>query len=367
VNERVFVTQGISEWSPFTLVTAMNEYNAQNNTWIPRAPCPGLGRYGARSFALNGRGYMCCGWADQYGSTVLQDLWAYDPGTDTWAQKAPFPGGGRYTAITCATSTRGYVGLGFSPLSSDWWEYDPIADSWTQRASFPGAARQSASSFVIDDKVYVTCGAPNGDATNDLWRYDPVLDQWTQLASLPGVTRYASFSFAFEHMGFVIGGMHPNFWAMTDLLAEVWYYDPLSDAWTQGPDFPGEPRAEGGSCNTASNGYMGLGRRNFDAVPFPEGITAEFWRLGKHGTTTDVTNASAAEGLLIRCDGREIHISDGSSHGNQAIGALDVTGRAVFNGTMTGAGTLTIDASGWSAGTYLLQVNGQVLRKIMLP
>ena len=111
VDGRIFVGDGITEHPPLALAGGMHEYLPATDTWVTRTPCPGPDRYGARGFSLNGLGYITCGWANNSPVIQINDTWAYEPSSDTWTPKAPFPGGERYTAISCATSTKGYTCL----------------------------------------------------------------------------------------------------------------------------------------------------------------------------------------------------------------------------------------------------------------
>jgi hypothetical protein len=73
----------------------------------------------------------------------------------------------------------GYIGLGGSSsgISNDFWEYNPGIDSWIQKASFIGAARYFAAGFSIGDRAYVGTGqlqaSPPYLRTNDFWEYTP--------------------------------------------------------------------------------------------------------------------------------------------------------------------------------------------------
>ncbi|MBZ0099469.1 MAG: hypothetical protein K8F30_10310, partial [Taibaiella sp.] len=83
-------------------------------TWTREKDIPPAaisGRWGAYSFALNGKIYLGGGYL---GNQVnLNDLWEYDPGTDNWTQKANVPGSnGRTHAIAFAINGKGYIGLG---------------------------------------------------------------------------------------------------------------------------------------------------------------------------------------------------------------------------------------------------------------
>ncbi|HET6989765.1 MAG TPA: hypothetical protein VFJ43_00510, partial [Bacteroidia bacterium] len=63
-----------------------------------------------------------------------------------WIEKANFPGPARHRASAAAVGNRGYMGLGHinaivDVLYDDWYEYDPGSDSWTQKANYPGGPR----------------------------------------------------------------------------------------------------------------------------------------------------------------------------------------------------------------------------------
>jgi N-acetylneuraminic acid mutarotase len=209
IDNRMFVGGGLSAVSPATEYTGLNEYIPATDSWEPRAPLPAA-RYGVGGFSINGKGYVACGW--HIGSPQLTDLWEYDPIADSWTQKASFPGGGRYSCISVATGSKGYLGLGYTPYANDWWEYDPLIDTWTQKAPFPMTGRQAASAFVIDGEVYVGLGARDVTALSatlydDWYRYDPVADTWTAIATFPAAPRIGSYAFSFAGIGYVFCGL----------------------------------------------------------------------------------------------------------------------------------------------------------------
>ena len=74
-----------------------NAVQAQQITWeqrsdvgwdIPNGP---MVRFGATAFAVGGQGYVGMGTYDGYAS----DLYAFDPASDTWLQRASLPAPGR--------------------------------------------------------------------------------------------------------------------------------------------------------------------------------------------------------------------------------------------------------------------------------
>lgn len=93
-----------------------------------------------------------------------------------WIQKASVGGVGRHRATGCATSHRGYIGLGHingtgqDITFKDWWEYDPAADTWTQKADFP-IATHGAVAFIADNCPVVGGGsALSTQSTNSILR-----------------------------------------------------------------------------------------------------------------------------------------------------------------------------------------------------
>lgn len=59
------------------------------NTWTPRASLPSPGRETAVAFAVGGKGYLLGGWNSP--TQIFNDLWAFDPATNQWAQRADLP------------------------------------------------------------------------------------------------------------------------------------------------------------------------------------------------------------------------------------------------------------------------------------
>nr|WP_238354544.1 kelch repeat-containing protein [Fulvivirga marina] len=95
-------------------------------------------RSGHVAFSIGGRGYISTGISGsvQTGGKYLVDLWKYNPETDTWAQKADFPGVGRRSASAFVLNDEAYVGLGVQSNTvtsmgySDMWKYNPTSNSW---------------------------------------------------------------------------------------------------------------------------------------------------------------------------------------------------------------------------------------------
>jgi N-acetylneuraminic acid mutarotase len=163
-------------------------YDPLLDSWTQMADLPGSPRRNAVGFALNDKGYVGTG-IDSSESSMgveLKDFWEYDPTLNSWIQKADYPGAGGlgvYYAGAFTADNKGYVTCGKygpSAYAFDLWEYKPTTDSWSQRANFPGGIRYAVSALSIDNKGYVGMGIDYDLYRKDWWQYDPATNIWEQ-------------------------------------------------------------------------------------------------------------------------------------------------------------------------------------------
>lgn len=220
-----------------------------------------------------------------------------------WIQKASVGGVGRHRATGCATSHRGYIGLGHingtgQDISfKDWWEYDPASDTWTQKADFP-VSTHGCVAFVVDNCPVVgggsalstqfykfntatntwgqiaNCILPNpGDSqgfavnnqgfvyqANQLAKYNPNTDSWSLCTNAPVSFGNWTCSFVIEGSGFIKYGN------------QLLEYKPLHNQWVPRASFPGN--STGGSSGFAiqQRGYVTSGYVGALAV-----VTEQVW------------------------------------------------------------------------------------------
>lgn len=251
------------------------EYNPSTDTWTQKADFPGLSRIGGASFSLNNKGYVFAG---TDGASNFRDLWEYDPIFDVWTQKANIPVlTGRVGPAGFSLNGKLYVGTGFngSILLSDFWQYDPTADTWTQKANFPGGIKKDGIGLSINNKGYLGMGRGSviGNEQSDFWQYDPSTDTWTQKADFPANLRSGQVAFSLNNKGYVgagsyTGGGFPVFFQ------DFWQYDPATDTWTQKTDFPSLPRTGSAGDIANSVGYLGAGHTKVPNI----GVFQDFWR-----------------------------------------------------------------------------------------
>lgn len=161
-------------------------YDLDAKQWYDLAPLPsadwqphlGVG------FSFNFAGYM--------GLGTTNEVWKFEG--LSWTRMSDFPGSKILLPIALSSDEAVYIIGGYDGTSqylNDTWRYDPQSDTWQKRAPYPGKGRVALSGFVINNKVYIGCGASNVSAINqvvegeihkDFWEYDPATDRWTAVA-----------------------------------------------------------------------------------------------------------------------------------------------------------------------------------------
>src|SRR6476659_6718490 len=177
--------------------------------------------------ALNGKMYVIGGWDDGKAGGVNYE---YNPATDKWTKKQPMPRSAHHAALASANG-KIYVIGGFVPpketaipVGGAWepidnvWEYDPATDSWKPLAPLPGK-RGSAIAAEVGGKIYVIGGVTTMEGskdpfftffgparvlgTNDV--FDPATNKWESRAPM-SVPRNHAFSGVVNGKTYVIGG-----------------------------------------------------------------------------------------------------------------------------------------------------------------
>jgi hypothetical protein len=149
-------------------------FNQETNTWVEKASYPGFSaKIAISSFAIGNEGFVL----------FLDNIFCkYNSGTDTWSLLAPFPESGleMYGSISFVLNNKVYVGLGKTynsyptQMYDDFWIYDPVTNIWTRDTVLPGGARYNSISFVINNKGYMGFGFNIvGNFQNDFYEFDP--------------------------------------------------------------------------------------------------------------------------------------------------------------------------------------------------
>jgi N-acetylneuraminic acid mutarotase len=220
------------------------------------------GRSSAVGFAIHGKGYVALG-RSGVRSGALKDCWEFNPDSNKWSQKANFPGVARVKAIAVVLDGLAYVGLGFDlnygfynekGHPKDFWTYNPATNSWTQKADFPGSYTDACISFTYKNMIYVGTGFDGTRFTSELWKYNPAENTWSQLTNFPGIARVGAVCCTNgEHVYFGTG-------YATISLDDWWEYFPDTDSWKQLKAMPDKGRENGLSFCIDNRYFVSTGR-----------------------------------------------------------------------------------------------------------
>lgn len=207
--------------------------------WIQKSSLGASGRHRATGCATSHRGYMGLGHVNGTGQDIsYKDWWEYDPASDTWTQRADFPVS-THGAVSFVIDNCPVVGGG-SALSTQFYKFDPSMNTWSPIANCILSNPGDSQGFAVENKGYVYQG-------NQLAKYDPTTNSWSMCATAPMTFGQWTCSFAIEGSGFIKGG------------TQLWEYKPLHDQWLARASFPGV--STGGSSGFAiqQHGYVTCG------------------------------------------------------------------------------------------------------------
>lgn len=226
------------------------KYNYQTNSWIQKANFPGLADNQHVTFAVGGKGYAGMGGSVNNG--LRNEMYQYNPVTDQWIQKNNSPLSG--DAISLVINNVVYLAKG-----QILWMYDPVTDSYIQKNNLPFSNIGNAS-FVINGSGYLMEGV------NRLWKYNAATDTWQQKVTIPAnVWAYAGFTL--NNYGYVLANFN-------DYPLQLWRYDPGQDQWQRiYNDYPGYGIFDIKTVSLNGLVYVGFGENTWN------NFTAEFFRF----------------------------------------------------------------------------------------
>lgn len=218
-------------------------FNPQTNAWTQKIADGAEGSPARTDHATVWDGIkviMFGGFSTLTNTSKQNDLWWYDPNTNSWTQKivqlslgSPSP---RFGATMIWNGTRAIMFGGWDDAGArnDLWWYDPGTNTWTEKISqgTPGSpAGRVYHSFVWDGTRAILFGGNlSVGTTNDLWWYDPQTNSWTEKISdgAPSspVYRY-SFGMTWDGLNVILFGGGEN------RLNDLWLYNPTENVWTQ--------------------------------------------------------------------------------------------------------------------------------------
>ena len=356
IGDYGYVSTGID--TAEVLLKDLWQYAPNTDTWSQKADLPGSARRDAIAFSVNGKGYVGTGIdnANALLGTKLKDLWEYDPSTNSWTQKADFPGSGGngiYFATAFAADNKGYVcGGKWGPnlYSSQLWEYKPSTDLWIQRMNFPGGVRYQLSSFSIGNQGYVGLGANQDIYKKDFYRFNPGSNQWTQIADFIGSERGGASAFSMNNRGFICLGTNGG------LLGDLIEYNPELDEWEIRCAYGGSERKNAISFVVNNRAFVGLGK-------------------GYSGKKASIQEYAAPNYVGLYESNHSCQIFPNPSKGNlriyteisiEELQLFDAYGKCSFENADVNSNYMELDLCHLPTGVYYARIlvsNGQFIQK----
>ena len=234
VRDKIYMVGGFERPSfsnvmDLAVTPSLEEYDPSTDRWTSKTPMP-VGLHHVGVGVIEGRLYVIGGYRHA-GLNVwnpVATVYAYDPATDTWAERAAMPTARGALSVTVHEGKLYAIGGYDRTANSAAVEvYDPVRNFWASRAPLP-TPRDHLATATVSGKVYAIGGRLNGDYHRNLAImevYDPVTDTWTHVADLPtarsGIT-------AAEVAGrvYVFGGEGGD-----GTFRENEAYDPTRDTW----------------------------------------------------------------------------------------------------------------------------------------
>ncbi len=159
------------KYGPNNYTSQLWEYKPSIDQWTQLANFPGGLRYQMSSFTIGLKAYVGLG-ADQ--DAYNNDIYCFDAATNQWAQVSDLPASVRASAMSFSIGTRGFICMGTNGgFLDDLWEYNPYSDSWSVRAPYGGSSRKSGVAFTIGGKAYVGTGKGYSGKKASFWEYTP--------------------------------------------------------------------------------------------------------------------------------------------------------------------------------------------------
>lgn len=211
-----------------------DDFTVLTGTWtnIGALPAPG-GVWRAGNICVMTGDHLYYGFG-RNNTTNLDDLWQYNFTDNTWVQKKSL-GLGLLSPVAVVVNDKLYVGFGTLTEEpgayNHFFEYDPVTDTWTEKADFPGPPRDKALAAEAGGKMYAGLGHLFVNGSNsivdqeDWYEYDAAADKWVEKQERSN-TIDPVLAFSFNGSVYLGGGY-------------AWFmFNPFDNSWMQRSNYP---------------------------------------------------------------------------------------------------------------------------------
>jgi N-acetylneuraminic acid mutarotase len=209
------------------------EYDPGTDSWRERAPMPEGGTHNGIA-VLDGKIYIAGGFAGNRHTLPQAALYSYQPATDTWRKLAPLGGPLGSISLTAVDGRIHAFGgrvVGEDTTIATHEVYDPSTDKWRAAAPMP-SSRDHAGIWVVDGKVHIfggrTAGSDSSVTLHEI--YDPKTDKWSTAAPMPSARSSSAFA-QYRGLLFFAGGECKTTGTARTTFDENEAYDPKSGKW----------------------------------------------------------------------------------------------------------------------------------------
>jgi N-acetylneuraminic acid mutarotase len=210
----------------------LSAYDPVTKVWTTKSPMPQPRYAGNGAGVINGKLYVAGGWTPSNPALPHNDLFIYDPVSNSWTSGASLShlSGCGATGVIDGKLYVYSPCNGFSGYVQTLDVYNPATNAWTNLAS--SAAQHVKPGWgVINSKLYIAGGGTaTANAGNAVEVYDPVANTWTTLAPMPiAVTNPFSYATTDGRL-LVLGGAD----ATGSPLTTSQLYNPVTNKWSMG-------------------------------------------------------------------------------------------------------------------------------------
>jgi Kelch motif len=211
VQDRIYVIGGfrrswLNFWHPVNTVYA---YDPETDRWHERAPMPTA--RGALAVGVVSDALYAMGGYDGEGNTPANEV--YDPIRNRWDVKRPMPTARDHLAVAVVEGTLYAIGgrlqLAYARNLAVNEAYDPTTDRWARKAEMP-TPRSGITAAVLEERIHVLGGeSPQGTfAVNEA--YIPVTDTWRTMAPMPTARHGLGSAVVGRQLYVLAGGPEPG-------------------------------------------------------------------------------------------------------------------------------------------------------------
>ena len=257
--------------------------------------------------ATDGTYVFVFGGGDAFGNN-LNELWRWDPATQTWTQLANMPTGKRNIQGAYWNGKiyvpGGYTGVHITENAI----YDIATNTWTTGAPLP--VEQTGQNVAFNNKIYNFGGNPGPQTTTSI--YDIATNTWSTGAPMPVAILYGRATVAGPY-AYYVGGILDG----TTTTNTVYRYDFAADSWaTMAPLQTARTSEELMTSADGSKLFAVMGGDSTFFTGVPQSQSVEIYDIAgnnwRYGNPVVIKAAAPAGGLV----GNQLMVQGGTDDDN---------------------------------------------------